>query len=80
MTTYTKSTYPSSSRSDATEHNARIERDYPEQSNSRSRSRRAHRGITIRWCGPGSGRPRGRNRAADLDGACRPIISRWSGC
>ena len=80
MTSYPEPTYPSSSRGDATEHNARIERGYSEQGNSRSRSRRSHRCITIRRGGPASGRPRGTPRAVDRDRARFTIVSGWSGC
>lgn len=79
MTTYTEPTYPSSNRRHATEQNTRIERD-PERTNSRSRSRRPHRGITIRWGGPASCRPRDRTRAVDLDATRDKIIPRWQGC
>ena len=64
----------------ATTHNTRSERHHSEWTNSRSRSRRPHRGITIRRCGPASGRPRDRTRAAEIDEIHRTIMSRWAGC
>ena len=77
MTSDTELTYPDSSRGDATEHNTRAERDYPEQTNSRSRSRRPHPCITIRRAGPAFGLPATPSRATGRDFM---IVAGWSWC
>lgn len=58
--------------------------DQPRTKRSRARTRASHRGITIRWCGPASGRPGTRlsthHLALDLAGDAYVILGGWSGC
>ena len=80
MTPSTPNRSDTACTNDAPEQNPRSERDYPEWTNTRSRSRRPHRCITIRRGGPASGRPRGTPRAVDLDRGHFQIVSGWLGC
>lgn len=60
-----------------TEHTSRTDNDYPEQSNSKARSKAAHPCITIRGAGPASGLPATPSRPAGHDSM---IVSGRSGC
>lgn len=80
MTASTENHVSSTNTTTATEHNTRIESDYPEQSNKSPRSKDSHRGITIRGGGPASGRPRRSTRVVDLARPRSMIVSGWSGC
>lgn len=80
MSSSTRNRPDNLSASDATEHTSRSERDYSEWINSRSRSRRSHRGITIRRGGPASGRRLRSTHAIDLQCRYSMIASGGAGC
>lgn len=80
MTTTTDNPHQSRATSTATTHNTSQHSDYPEQTNTSTRSNAAHRCITIRGGGPASGRPRRAARAVDLRHADSMIVSGRSAC
>ncbi|WP_145981253.1 hypothetical protein [Pseudonocardia sp. HH130629-09] len=76
MTTSTKN----QNNNTATEHDTRTESDYASSTTTATRSKDAHRGITIRGSGPASGRPLTSASAVDLQSNEFMIVSGWSTC
>ena len=70
----------SSEKTTATEHRARAESDYPEQSNKSPRSKPSHPCITIRGAGSASGLPATPTPAAQPRAARLAAVVRWSRC
>ena len=81
-TEHTHSTEPTSpSRTTTkTKHYSRSTNTSPEPRTRATRSKDSHRCITIRGCGPASGRPGTARAAAANHVDLRKIIVRWSGC
>ncbi|OLM20065.1 hypothetical protein Ae707Ps1_4324c [Pseudonocardia sp. Ae707_Ps1] len=80
MTTSARQSHLSTRATHATEPSTGTERDFTEQTIKSPRSKRSHRGITIRREWPASGRPLQYPGASGRHDPRFMIVSGWSGC